>query len=189
MKCCKKEYPEPEIIDRTAYFVCPECGEVQEIENYRVYSPEERLDLFEKKFALKIPAQYLNYAGTHSNHVFKLPKTAPGDSKNYFGDGFYEIGSFHGLDPNEGQSIFDSEWLSQEWELPEKLVLIEGDGHEWLALDYRRSSEEPKVIIIESEGCTYKVLASNFNAFIESLIEYESVYDTGGNVIYKEQST
>lgn len=185
MKCCKKEYSEPQIIDDTAYFVCPECGEVREIENYRVHTPKERLDIFEKEYGLKIPEQYIYYAGTHSLHVIKLPKNTSEGSDDYFGDGFYEIGSYLGLDPNEGRSIFDNEWFVREWGLPEKLVLIEGNGHEWLALDYRNSIADPKIIVIESDNCTYRVLAKTFNDFIESLIEYESVYDMDGNVIYQ----
>jgi hypothetical protein len=185
MKCCRKEYPEPDIIDGTAYFVCPECGEVREIENYRVYTPQESLDLFEKEHGLKIPSQYINYAGTHSPHVIKLPKALSDTNNDYWGDGFYTVGDYLGLDPNEGRSIFDNGWFVQEWELPEKLVLIEGDGHEWLALDYRDSLIEPRIIVIESEGCSYKVMAKTFNDFMGSLIEYESVYDMDGNVIYE----
>ena len=189
MKCCRKEYPDPEIIDGTAYFVCIECGEVREIENYRAYTPQERLDLFEREYGLKIPSQYINYAGTYSSHVIRLPKNLSGTSNDYWGDGFHTIGDYLGLDSNEGRSIFDSGWLVDEWQLPEKLVLIEGDGHEWLALDYRNSLTEPKVIIIESDGCTYKIIANSFADFTDSLIEYERVYDNDGNVIYEESDT
>lgn len=187
MKCCRKEYPDPEIIDGTAYFVCPECGEVREVNNYRVYTSQERLDLFEKEYGLRIPVQYINYAGTHSSHVIKLPKSSSDANHRYFDDGFYAIGDFIGLDPNEGRSIFDNTWFLREWELPEKLVLIGGDGHEWLAFDYRDSPEEPRVIVIESEYCEFKILAKTFRDFIESLLPYESVYDLEGNVIYKAE--
>ncbi|QQD24424.1 hypothetical protein GJQ55_08005 [Venatoribacter cucullus] len=184
MKCCRKELPKPDIIDGTAYFVCPECGEFREVKSYRVYTPEESLNAFEKEHGFKIPAKYIDYAGTHSDHVIKLPKNTPCTKDEYFGDGFYEIGSYLGLDHNENRSIFDSSWLVREWGLPERLVLIEGDGHEWLALDYRNSEVEPRVILIESEFNQYKVVANNFDDFVDSLIPYESVYDINGNLIY-----
>ena len=36
MRCiaCKNEYPNPDIIDGTAYFVCTECGHVYQIKHY-----------------------------------------------------------------------------------------------------------------------------------------------------------
>lgn len=189
MKCCGKEYPKPDIINEIAYFVCPECGEIREIENYRTYTPNESIAAYELKYGFKIPEQYIDFAGTHSDHVVKLPSCVPGENDTYFGEGFYEIGTYRGLDPNEDSSIFDSSWLVREWELPEKLVLIEGDGHAWLALDYRQSTAEPRVIVIESENSTYKVLANNFQSFTTLLIDYEKVYDIDGNLIYQEKHT
>lgn len=187
MKCraCPKEYPEPDIIDGTAYFVCANCGDVYEVENYRVYTPEERIELFEKENGVNLPDAYITLAGTKHSWIVKLPPCNTGSTKYYFGDGFYEIGELSGLDPDKYRSIFDSPGLVEEWELPKELVLIDGDGHTWLALDYRDSKTEPKVIVIESDESNYLVVANNFNDFVQSLLPYESVYDIDGNVIYK----
>ena len=37
MKCssCSDEYPEPDIIDNVAYFVCSSCGHLHEVKNYQ----------------------------------------------------------------------------------------------------------------------------------------------------------
>lgn len=186
MKCkaCPNEYPEPDIIDGTAYFVCASCGHVHEIENYRVYSDEERIKIFEKEYGIKLPNEYIKYAGTNDSWVVKLPPCNSESTQYYFGEGFYEIGEFSGLDPEKYRSIFDSSALIDEWELPKKLVLIDGDGHTWLALDYRESNKDPKVIVIESDEGNSLVVANNFKEFVSLLLTYESVYDTDGNVIY-----
>jgi hypothetical protein len=46
----------------------------------------------------------------------------------------------HGIGP-AGQAgtttLLDTPYLVQEWELPTPVVLLSGDGHYWIALDYR----------------------------------------------------
>lgn len=186
MKCrvCPNQRPELDIIDGTAYFICSSCGDIREIENYRVYTPEEAVEIFEKKYGLKLPAEYIKYAGANEPWVVKLPPCNTDSTRYYFGEGFYEIGSFYGLNPDKPRSIFESAELVKEWKLPKKLVLIDGDGHTWLALDYRCSDTEPKVIAIESDESNYLVVSNNFSDFIQSLLPYERVYDVNGNVIY-----
>ncbi|MGY3215794.1 hypothetical protein ACVWWV_000296 [Bacillus sp. TE9122W] len=39
----------------------------------------------------------------------------------------------------------DSAYLIKEWELPEGLVLISGDGHTWVAMDYRKMKKNPAI--------------------------------------------
>ncbi|NHQ85570.1 SMI1/KNR4 family protein [Iodobacter sp. HSC-16F04] len=189
MKCngigCRSDYPEPDIIDGTAYFVCSSCGDFHEVENYRVYSTEERIKMFEDEYGVRLPPEYTQYAGTNGSRVVKLPSCYNDSTQYYFGEGFYTIGEFSGIEPNPyGSSIFDSASLIEEWGLPKKLLLIEGDGHTWLALDYRESSTAPKVIVIESDEGNSLLVANNFKEFVESLLPYESVYDTNGNVIF-----
>jgi hypothetical protein len=184
MKCCKKELPEPDIIDGTAYFVCPECGGVREVENYRTYTTEERIEVFEKEYGVKLPNDYVKYTNCDESWVVKLTPPDTGSTKPYFGEGFYSIGDFSGVDPDKYLSIFDSAYLSDTWDLPEKLVLIDGDGHDWIALDYRDSDTTPKVIVIESEGGESVVVANSFEEFVSMLLPYESVYDPDGNIIY-----
>ncbi len=188
MKCqdCPNVYPEPDIIDGTAYFVCSSCGHVHEVKNYRVYTSKEMIEIFENKYGVKLPDEYIKYAGTNESWVVKLPPCDTDSTKLYFGEGFYQISEFSGLDPYKYRSIFDSASLVEEWELPENLVLIDGDGHTWLALDYRSSDKDPKVIVIESDESNSLIVANNFKEFVQLFLPYESVYDTNGNVIYKD---
>lgn len=42
-KECSADYPEPDGVDGTAWFVCAKCGSVHEVVGFRGYSPEERI--------------------------------------------------------------------------------------------------------------------------------------------------
>lgn len=71
-------------------------------------------------------------------------------------------------------SIIETEYLSNEWNLPKSLVLLSGDGHTWIALDYRQVEKDPPVIFIESENCHWCKIADNFEQFLCRLVEEES---------------
>jgi hypothetical protein len=68
-------------------------------------------------------------------------------------------------------SLLDSPRLNAEWKQPSELLLFSGDGHWWLALDYRDCGPdgEPPIVFYEndSEGSPDElVLASSFREFI-----------------------
>ncbi len=68
-------------------------------------------------------------------------------------------------------SLLESPVLNAEWGQPAELLLLSGDGHWWIALDYRECSDgaEPPVVFYEndSEGNSDELrLASSFREFI-----------------------
>jgi hypothetical protein len=65
--------------------------------------------------------------------------------------------------------ILSSHYYIQEWGLPEGLVLLHGDGHMWIALDYRQTDEDPPVIFIDSEAEQIVELAPDFDTFLNGL--------------------
>ena len=67
--------------------------------------------------------------------------------------------------------------------MPERLVLLSGDGHTWIALDYRNVAENPPVIFIDNEFEEIIELAPNFESFLQNLTTYE--YDRRVNLILK----
>lgn len=73
------------------------------------------------------------------------------------------------LDPYHSLSLFNNKELLVEWALPRNIVPIEGDGHTWVALDYRKSKQQPSVIFIESESRKSIVLGETFNDFLSKL--------------------
>lgn len=186
MRCCSRELKNPDIVDGTAYFVCPECGGVREVENYRVYTHEEALSYFKEKYGFTLPKEYVKFSESEETKVVKLPSCENETLKYYFGEGFYEIGTFASVDPNSEYSIYSSISSGREWGLPETYVPLEGDGHTWLALDYGDSFTEPKVVVTETDEGNSLVVANTFNEFVSNLLQYEEVYDLNGNVIYSE---
>ena len=70
-----------------------------------------------------------------------------------------------------GLSLLESPVLNKEWGQPQELVLLSGDGHWWVALDYRECGPagEPPVVFYEneSEGSPDDLrLADRFREFV-----------------------
>lgn len=67
------------------------------------------------------------------------------------------------------QNILDTEYMTTEWDLPANQVLLAGDGHWWITLDYRNGSE-PKVRWLDVDSDEDIEIAANFDDFINGLI-------------------
>ncbi|MEV0271449.1 SMI1/KNR4 family protein [Hamadaea sp. NPDC050747] len=77
-----------------------------------------------------------------------------------------------GIGTAEGTlSLLDTPYLVQEWGLPSPLVLLTGDGHWWIALDYRGCGPdgEPSVTWFDTELDQEQHLAADFRTFVEGL--------------------
>ena len=72
------------------------------------------------------------------------------------------------------QNLLDNAYLCMEWGLPPNQVLIAGDGHWWISLDYR-IGPVPSVAWIDVECEEEQQLAPTFGEFIDKLVP-ESVY-------------
>lgn len=68
-------------------------------------------------------------------------------------------------------SLLDTPYLVQEWDLPAQVVLITGDGHTWIGLDYRACGPrgEPSITWFDAEMETELALAPDFRSFVEAL--------------------
>ncbi|AZM45159.1 MULTISPECIES: SMI1/KNR4 family protein [unclassified Streptomyces] len=68
-------------------------------------------------------------------------------------------------------SLLDSPYLVEEWDLPSPLVLLSGDGHYWIALDYRACGRhgEPSVAWFDADFSVELALAPDFGSFVEGL--------------------
>ncbi|WP_442587473.1 SMI1/KNR4 family protein [Pedobacter sp. AW31-3R] len=87
-------------------------------------------------------------------------------------DGWYEIDELFGINDEDTDKvgILSTAYLTSEWDLPEKQVLILGDGHWWITLDYRTNLQEPTVNWIEPDADRDIVIANNFEEFIKNLV-------------------
>ena len=77
-------------------------------------------------------------------------------------------------------SLLDTPYLVEEWGLPSPIVLLAGDGHCWIGLDYRECGcdGEPSVTWFDTELETEVALAADFRSFVEDL---SSVGSYGGD--------
>ncbi|GAB3849479.1 SMI1/KNR4 family protein [Dactylosporangium cerinum] len=97
----------------------------------------------------------------------------PADS-NFYAEDHVPFDHLHGIGP-AGQpgtiTLLDTPYLVQEWELPSPVILLSGQGHYWLALDYRDCGPagQPPVVWIDNEMDHELALASNFRTFVERL--------------------
>ncbi|MFE6888173.1 SMI1/KNR4 family protein [Streptomyces sp. NPDC057694] len=70
-------------------------------------------------------------------------------------------------------SILDSPELVEEWNLPSPVVLLSGDGHYWIMLDYRVCGRhgEPSITWFDTDAETELDLAPDFQSFVEGLVQ------------------
>ncbi|MFB6319474.1 SMI1/KNR4 family protein [Saccharicrinis sp. FJH54] len=68
------------------------------------------------------------------------------------------------------QNILDSDYMTKEWGLPEKQVLLSGDGHYWISLDFRNNSI-PSVRWLDMENNEDIHIANCFDDFINGLVK------------------
>lgn len=73
-------------------------------------------------------------------------------------------------------NILLTDYLSREWGLPPRQVLLAGDGDWWITLDYR-ASDEPLVSWIDVEVGEDLVIAPSFAAFLDGLVARSSFAD------------
>lgn len=67
------------------------------------------------------------------------------------------------------QSIMATDYMTEEWGLHPRQILLAGDGHTWISLDYR-DGPSPKVTWIDVECDEELVLADSFAQFYAGLV-------------------
>ena len=125
---------------------------------------------------VKLPETYISLMreqnGSHlkSNAVSFAEPPAP-TMKYYTGEGSISLGAIFGLnhDPDASGGIAQTLRLAKEWDLPEGLVLLDGDGHTWVALDYRGSKSEPSVVFHVADTGESATIADSFGDLLERL--------------------
>ncbi|MDX9971586.1 MAG: SMI1/KNR4 family protein [FCB group bacterium] len=70
-------------------------------------------------------------------------------------------------------NVLSTEYLTEEWGLPPHLVLLSGDGHWWIALDYRKGPV-PSVAWLDTEREQDLQIAPNFAVFLNGLLPQSS---------------
>jgi hypothetical protein len=66
-------------------------------------------------------------------------------------------------------NLLQTEYMTKEWGLPPRQVLLAGDGHFWITLDYRRG-DIPSVAWINTECDEDIQIADSFESFLQGLV-------------------
>jgi hypothetical protein len=122
----------------------------------------------QRQLGVRLPASLLallevRNGGTVAEEHAAFPTT---------GDDYVELDHVMGIGPPGGAlTLLDTPYLVEEWGLPSPVVLLSGDGHTWVALDYRECGPqgEPSVTWFDADRETELRLAPDFASFVAGL--------------------
>jgi hypothetical protein len=82
-------------------------------------------------------------------------------------------------DADAGNGILSTPYMQREWGLPDDIVLLDGEGHWWVALDYRSCGPTgtPSVVWLALEDGEDIQVAPDFETFMQGLVPAEQFYD------------
>ena len=134
---------------------------------------DELIKKAEEVLNVKLPESYINFLKEQNGGTLRLD-VHPTSKPNSWADDHVNVSGLYGISFDENESsILESRYLIREWEMPENIILLSGDGHTWIALDYRNVAENPPVIFIDNEFEEIIELAPNFESFLQNLTTYE----------------
>ncbi|MGX1541448.1 SMI1/KNR4 family protein [Streptomyces adustus] len=127
----------------------------------------------ERQLGVRLPAALLEILWVQNGGVVADAWNAfPTDVPTSWSENHVPLDEMMGIGRHDGQvSLLDTAYLVEEWGLPSPLVLLSGDGHCWIALDYRVCGKdgEPSVTWFDVDDSTELPLAADFQAFVERL--------------------
>lgn len=123
---------------------------------------ETTLTMAENRLGVKLPVSYIGLMRSQNGGRL-LRNSIQLDQLNI--RVYYLLGIGERLD----EGILITPYMIKEWGLPNNIVLISGDGHSWVCLDYRGNKENPCVSFIDTEENIDIKLANEFDDFINML--------------------
>ena len=129
---------------------------------------------FETGHGVRLPPLYLELLriqnGGYTSESFAFPTT----ERTSWAEDFVELEALAGIGPHASlpcgiHNLWNAEYMFHEWGLPPRQLLLTGDGHWWISLDYRKSFPEPEVWWLDTEMDQTLTLAPTFDAFIAGL--------------------
>jgi len=141
-------------------------------ENSNVLNPIgiSRIKEVEQQLDVLLPTLYVEMI-LEQNGGEIIYNACPSPVPTVWGEDFVKVDSIMGIEEDGG--ILVSDQYINEWDMPKNLILLNGDGHTWIALDYRKNKEIPPVIFIDNEREQIIELALNFESFIKKIITVE----------------
>lgn len=103
-------------------------------------------------------------------------------------DAFIPVDHIKGIGLQNG--ILDNAYFLNEWDMLEGLILFSGDGHTWLAMDYRNIVSNPPIVYVDNEAEQITQVAGSFDEFLTKLsLEQSDASEEDGDAVeeYSEQ--
>lgn len=127
----------------------------------------------ERRLGVRLPASLLEILWVQNGGVVADSWNAfPTDMPTSWSENHVPFDELMGIGRHDGRlSVLDTSYLVEEWGLPSPLVLLSGDGHCWIALDYRACGKdgEPSVTWFDVDDSLELPLAADFQVFVERL--------------------
>lgn len=142
--------------------------------NYYSHPPlkENMIEMAESALNVKLPSQLIELLKIQ-NGGYTKGFAYPMHQKTTWAANHVPLNELFGIVTDKsiesGQNILDSIYLSKEWGLPDKQVVINGDGHWWITLDYS-AGNDPVVKWIDVECKEDVLIANSFDEFINGLV-------------------
>lgn len=140
---------------------------------------DEMVKKAERILGVKLPDTFIELL-RQQNGGYTKGFAFPMKKKTTWADDHVPLNELFGIVVNKnsdsGHNILQTDYMIKEWGLPEKLVLLTGDGHWWITLDYRKESV-PTVRWIDIECGEDVHIANNFEEFINGLVSEGEFYN------------
>ena len=152
-------------------------------ENSNVLNPIgiSRIKEVEHQLGVLLPTLYVEMI-LEQNGGEIIYNACPSPVPTVWGEKYVKVDSIMGIEEDGG--ILVSDQYINEWGMPKNLILLNGDGHTWIALDYRKNKEFPSVIFIDNEREQIIELALNYESFIKKLMTVEeSDFDVNVEIV------
>ncbi|QDU83742.1 SMI1 / KNR4 family protein [Planctomycetes bacterium Pla163] len=143
---------------------------------------EAALALAEERLGVTLPPEYVDLLRVQ-NGGYTARFAYPMSTQTSWADDHVPFDEMAGVvvDPDHGgvHNILLSQSMAEEWELPPNQVLLAGDGHWWITLDYRGSTV-PAVAWLDVETGEDIEVAPTFRDFLKGLVpasQFEDMLD------------
>jgi len=143
-------------------------------ENYYNHQPltDEMVDIAEMILKVHLPKLFIELLKVQ-NGGYTKGFAFPMKQRTTWSNSHVPLSEMFGIVTDKsidtGQNILDTQFMTEEWGLPEKQVLLSGDGHWWITLDYRQS-DKPYVRWIDLECDEDIHIADSFEDFFNGLV-------------------
>lgn len=133
---------------------------------------DEMVVFAENKLGVKLPKSYIDLCKIQ-NGGYLIYNAYPTSVPTGWAEDHVSVNYINGIGE---KGILSSAYYIEEWELPKDILLLCGDGHWWIALDYRHTKENPPILYIDlewEEDIFILELAPDFETLINGLFVYE----------------